>query len=208
MLRESTKTTGDGRGRIWGRVDAKQGMESCVEVLAMCVRRYILLRRKYGDDKVAYTEHLCYECLQAQKKHEQEWRYICLGDANFHDKNGYATRRLEEQLSMAPEECQAKKPWNRHCNMDALNMAHFALIGKDTAALKTLDGGTIEACWTAGQSSRNVQETVWKRLGLSDGPGWVTPNWCGSKLARQEPSPWRTCARHAMSCRRLILFRF
>ena len=80
-------------------------------------------------------------------------------------------------------------------------MAYFALIDEAMAALKALEGLTawnLEPLLEIKQSSRN----------FNDGPTWVTSNRRGSKQARKEPSPWRTCARHAISCRRMTSFGF
>ena len=52
-----------------------------------------------------------------------------------------ALRMLEEQR-VSLEECQARKPWNLNCDVDALSVAHFALINEDVAALKPLEAMT------------------------------------------------------------------
>ena len=104
-----------------------------------------------------------------------------------------AVSRLKEQRAENPEECQAKMPWHRNCDMAASRMAYCALADEDMPALKGTGGHDgVEPRSPAGSQAKvslNLSETVWKRRGLNDGPTWAALGRCGAQLARKEPSP-------------------
>ena len=185
-------------------------MESCVEVLAMCSSRHICCTRRPGMISVCTQKHPCYEgwCKQrsAQKEHEQMEAHMSWQSGPLRKKKNAweflmgtvwtRVSRLEELRAENPEECQAKMPWHRNCDMTALWMAYCALADEDMPALK----GTGWHGWSelleprslAGSQAKvslNLPETVWKRRGLNDGPTWATLGRCGAQLARKEPSP-------------------
>ena len=43
---------------------------------------------------------------------------------------------------MSPEGCQAKKPWHRNCDIDALIVALCAVADEDIPAVKAVEGMT------------------------------------------------------------------
>ena len=50
-----------------------------------------------------------------------------------------ALGRLEELQVMSPEVCQAKKPWHRNCDVDALRMASCAVADEDIPVVKAVE---------------------------------------------------------------------